>query len=127
MAIDFLLTQDGDIDITNNTMTLTQNIETSSRQQILITLRTYLGEWVYNISAGIPYLANDNNPIQLLGKSSQSLVDFYLRQAILERENVTEILAYSSNFDKRSRVSTVSFEALTNSGEVISVVDAPIA
>ena len=127
MAVDILLDDSGDIDLTNSTMTLTPDIQTSSRQQCLIDLKTYRGEWIFNINAGVPYLANDNNPIQLLGKSPQSLVDFYIRASILGRENITEILSYTSELDRSTRKSTISFKALTNSGEVVSVVDATIA
>lgn len=127
MAIDFLLDSTGDIDITNNCMTLTPNVETSSRQQVLITLRTYLGEWAYNIAFGIPYLENDNNPTQILGAgSNKNLIDLTIKDAILTRENIIRIISYSSSLDRRSREITISFTAETNTGEIISVENEPL-
>ena len=56
-----------DIDLVNNVMRLTANTEELSRQRVQIWLGIFKGEWFFNIVAGIPYLANDNNPVQLLG------------------------------------------------------------
>ena len=127
MAVDFLLDDNGDIDITNKLMTLTPDIQTSSRQQVMITLRTYLGEWVYNIIYGIPYLANDNNPIQLLGAGdNKDLVDLYVRQAILSRENIVALLSYTSSLVKEDRSMTISFQAETNEGEILTVTNQSI-
>ena len=122
MAVDFYLDPlTGDIAIPNNTMRLTQNIEESSLQQVQIYLRLYRGEWQFNLVAGVPYLANDNNKIQLLGKTSKDLFDIYIKDAILERENITSIEQYESFQDLQTREVTVSFRARTNSGEVISI------
>lgn len=130
MAVDILLNEDGtDIDITNGVMRLTPDIQTSSRQQALISLRTYLGEWAFNISdLGIPYLANDNNPIQLLGAGeNKSLIDSFIKREILKKENITEITEYTSVVDKETGTMAVSFRAITRSGEVVSINDATLS
>lgn len=123
MAVDIYLDpQTGDIALENNVMRLTQNIQESSRQQVAISLGTFKGEWLFNILAGIPWLANDNNPIQLLGKDgNKNLIDMFIKEDILNRENITEILSYSSEVNIASREMSVSFQCLTNFGEVITV------
>jgi hypothetical protein len=127
MAVDiFLNPNTNDIDFVNNTMRLTQNIQESSRQQVLIDLSTFKGEWFFDIQAGIAYLKNDNNQEQLLGTSDKSLFDVAIKGSITSRENIVEILSYSSVFDRQARTLTVSFEATTNTGEVVSVEALPI-
>jgi len=123
MAVDYLLAEDGDLDLTNGSMSLTKTIEQSSKQQAIISLNTYRGEWDFNILAGIPWLINENNTTQVLGKSTKTLIDTVVQEDILNRENITEIISYESILDKSTRVLTISFEALTNQGSVISVSD----
>lgn len=128
MAVDYLLDDNGDIDITDGIIRLTPDIQTSSKQQVLISLKTYLGEWVFNISGiGIPYLANDNNPVQLLGAGDNKiLLDSFIKAEILRKENITEILQYESSLDKQSGEMAVSFRAITRSGEVVVIEDAEL-
>jgi hypothetical protein len=123
MAVDYLLAEDGDLDLTNGSMSLTKTIEQSSKQQAIISLNTYRGEWDFNILAGIPWLINENNTTQVLGKSTKALIDTVVQEDILNRENITEIISYESILNKSTRVLTISFEALTNQGSVISVSD----
>jgi hypothetical protein len=122
----FLNLVTGDIDLTNKSMRLTSSIPESSRQQVQIDLSTFLGEWFANILAGIPYLANDNNPVQLLGQSETINFDIAIKGNILARENITEISVYESSFDRAERILTVSFTAITSTGEEIVVVNLPI-
>jgi len=127
MAIDFLLdTNSGDISLSNNSMQLTSTIEQSSRQQVLISLSTYRGEWAFNVEAGVPYLANDYNNIQLLGKSSKRLMDAALQEDILGRENITRLISFDSVLDLATQDLSVSFEAETNSGERVVVDNLPV-
>lgn len=129
MAVDLYINPfTGDIDLTNNVMRLTRNKEESARQQISITLQSYKGEWLFNIDFGISWLANDNNPLQLLGAgNNKGLIDTLIKEAILSRENVIEILTYSSSLDNNSRAMNVSFSAKTDSGEVIFVENATLS
>ena len=120
MAIDFFIDPlTGDIDITNNLIRRTLTIEELTRQQIAITLEAFRGEWIYNITYGVPYLANDNNDIQLLGKVDPRLIDAALAEAILGRTNVTGISDYASVVNEATREMSVSFTAVTKSGEII--------
>ena len=127
MAVDIYLDPiTGDINLTNNNMRMTANIEESSRQQVTINLSMFKGEWFANILAGIPYIANDNNPDQLLGPNGKNLLDATIKEGITSRENITQLTTYSSTLDKVNRSLAVSFSAVTNSGEVISEEDLAI-
>jgi hypothetical protein len=117
MAVDILLTGEGDIDLTNNTMTLTKTIEQSSYQQVLITLRTFKGEWFANVGFGIPYLKNNNNNIQILGEETQRFADTMLKAGVRSNENIRDIENYESVFDKARGSLNVSFTAITNTGD----------
>lgn len=128
MAKDILFDANGDIHLdSNGVMRLTPDMQTSSVQQVYITLNTNKGTWAFDILFGIPWLSNNNNPLQLLGKDgSKGLVDSLIREAILARENVLEIIEYSSTVDKITKVMNVSFVFKTRSGEVVSVDNIPI-
>ncbi len=120
-GIDILLDQSGDIDLTNNTMTLVDSVEVLARQKVLIELSTFRGEWVFNVTGlGIPYLANDNNAIQLLGagERNKTLLDLEVRKAINEKEEILSITSFSSTLDKQSRQYSVTFTAITEQGEI---------
>ncbi len=115
-----------DISLVNGTMRVTSNIEESSRQQVQINLGMFKGEWFANVLAGIPYLKNDYNGVQLLGAADKTLIDVAIREGITSRENITQIIAYDSTVDTNLRELSVSFEALTRSGEVVSIEDLTI-
>lgn len=116
-----------DIDLTNKSMRLTKNIPESSRQQVDINLKTFKGEWFANILAGIPYLANDTNPIQLLGVTDKAFFDTIIKSNILARENVKEIKDYTSVLNKSKREIVIDFVAVTLTDEEIAFVNIPIA
>jgi len=115
-----------DIDLTNKSMRLTNSIPESSRQQVDINLKTFKGEWFANILAGIPYLANDTNPIQLLGVTDKAFFDTIIKSNILARENVKEIKDYTSVLDKNKREIVIDFVAVTLTDEEIAFVNIPI-
>ena len=120
-GIDFLINSvSGDIDLSNNTITLVSSIEQLVKQKIEITLRAYRGEWEFNISFGIPYLKNSNNLIQLLGVGdNKRLLDFEIRDAILGKEEILSIISFNSVVDKPSRTYTLTFEAETEEGPIL--------
>jgi hypothetical protein len=110
----------GDLDLTNNQMRLTANIEECVRQKVEITLKAYRGEWAYNIEFGVPYLENDNNPIQLLGKTSKVFFDTTIRAAIESVEGIVQILTYNSVITQPQGLISITFQATTESGEVLT-------
>jgi hypothetical protein len=110
-----------DISLVNNRMVLVSTEEESTRQRLVITLKTFKGEWDFNINYGVPYLKNENNPVQLLGKSNKDLLDLEIKQAILNTDGVVSLNTFTSVFDKAQRTVELDFTAVTENGELISV------
>lgn len=111
----------GDIDLTVNTMRLTESIEELTRQRLSITLSTYQGEWFDDIDLGIPYLKNDNNPVQGLGVGTKGFLDAVIKAKILEKEEITSFKNYVSTLEPTTGALVVSFTAITNTGSTIVV------
>ena len=86
----------------------------------------FKGEWFANILEGIPYLRNDNNTTQILGKSTKEVVDIYLREGILSEPTIETLDIYTSTLNRSTGELSVTFEAITTSGETLSVSDLPI-
>jgi hypothetical protein len=108
----------GDLQIQNGDLVLIPTIQELVRQQVQITLSTFRGEWSYNTEFGVPYVANENNPIQIFSKTSKNIFDLRMREAIQSTEGVVGIDSYSSVRDPRSQLITVTFTATTNSGNI---------
>lgn len=123
MAVDYLLDDNGDIALVNGSIVLTDTIEQSSKQQTLISLNTFKGEWAFNILAGIPWIKNENNNVSVLGKGTKELLDSLVQQDILDRENIVRILFYESILDKPNRKLSLSFTAETEEGSTITIND----
>ncbi len=113
----------GDLDLTNSRVRLTQNIEEAVRQKLEITLRTFRGELFSNINFGVPYLENEDNPVQLFGEASQIVFDTEIKSQILSVEGVVDILSYNSFLSPIDGILDINFKATTESGEVISPVE----
>ena len=110
-----------DISLANNRMILVGTEEEATRQRVVITLKVYKGEWAFNTQYGVPYLKNDENPIQLLGKSSVDLLDLEIKQAILNTKGIVNLTSFTSVFDKAQRTVEINFTAETESGKLIAV------
>lgn len=94
------------------------------RQRVHITLKTFKGEWKFNILFGVPYIANSNNTIQLLGKSvPKDIFDKYIRDAVLSVNGVDSITKFSSILDTSSRSVSISVECLLTDESTLSVLD----
>ncbi len=114
---DFLLDKTtGDISIVDEDLVLIATVEDLVRQQVLITLRAFRGEWKFNINYGVPYVSNDNNPDQILGKVNKATFDLAIREAILSVDGISGIQSYNSALDFTSQIMSVTFVATTNSG-----------
>lgn len=122
--VDLLLDGSGDLDLTNGQLRLTPDLQTVIRQKVQITLRAFKGEYFANINFGVPYLENDNNPVQLLGdRISKDIFDTYMREAILSVPGVVSLTEYSSAVNNTGEILTIEFSAQIESGEVISTTD----
>tara|TARA_R110002020_G_scaffold31715_1_gene98542 strand:- start:1256 stop:1645 length:390 start_codon:yes stop_codon:yes gene_type:complete len=111
----------GDLDLTNSRIRLTETVQESVRQKVEVTLKTYTGEYFANILFGVPYLENDNNNIQLLGKTSKTIFDTTIKEKVLGVEGVINITSYRSILDQISGELDISFRAEIESGELIPI------
>ena len=120
--MDILLNDQGDIDLgTNFTMSLVKTKEQLTKQKIKITLNTNRGEWAFNINFGVPWLRNEYNNISILTKVPKGIFDSAIKDAILTRDGVVEILEYTSVVDKATRKITVEAKVETEQGDIVSL------
>lgn len=103
--MDLLIDQDplspsyGDLTFKNGP--LTPDFTTQSRtevvaQRLLIRLRTFRNEWIFDTEYGVPYFQS------ILGrKTSKSAVDLIFQREILAENGVKEITFFESTFANR--------------------------
>ena len=120
--MDILLNDQGDIDLgTNFTMSLVKTKEQLTKQKIKIALNTNRGEWAFNINFGVPWLRNEYNNISILTKVPKGIFDSAIKDAILTRDGVVEILEYKSVVDKVTRKVAVEAKVKTEQGDIVSI------
>jgi len=111
MTIDIQITNDGDIDLSNNAFMLATGID-YIKQKLSIVLRSFLGEWFLDISVGIPYfediMKKDFDPAR---------VESVLKSAILSVLGVNQITAFDMNL-VNPRNLVVTFTVNTDFGEL---------
>lgn len=108
--LDLLLTSDHDLDTSAQDLTLVAGAE-RVRQQLLIKLKLWVGEWFLDTEFGTPYLQ------KILGKQltlSGALVA--LRKSIMEVESVRQITSFNYQFSNATRELKVVFAADTPYG-----------
>jgi len=110
--LDLALTAAHDLDTSNLDLRLIDRAE-RVRQQLLIKLRLWRGEWFLDTEFGTPYLQ------AVLGKQlTLSGAVAALRQSILEVEGVRSLLRLDYNFNARQRTLSIDFTADTPYGLV---------
>ena len=110
--LDIALTTSHDLDTGPLDLKLVDKAE-QVRQQLLIKLKLWRGEWFLDTEFGTPYLQ------QILGKQlTLSGALAALRKSILEVEGVRQILSFSYSFSNSTRKLTVEFTADTPYGIV---------
>lgn len=110
--LDIALTTSHDLDTSSLDLKLVDQAE-QVRQQLVIKLKLWRGEWFLDTEFGTPYLQ------QILGKQlTLSGALAALRKSILEVEGVRQILSFSYSFSNSTRKLTVDFTADTPYGIV---------
>lgn len=110
--LDIRLTNDHDLDLSSLDITLVDKAE-QVRQQLLIKLRLFTGEWFLDTEFGTPYLQS------ILGKQlTLSASIAALRKSILEVEGVTNIAELTYDFSAQNRRLSVNFTVDTPYGQV---------
>ena len=111
MIRDIKLNSSGDLDISTYDFEFVLDADYIS-QKLIIVLRTFLGEWFLDISAGIPYfediLKKNYDPIR---------VESVLKSAILDVPGVDQITAFDMTLNS-PRELVVSFTVTTDFGEL---------
>lgn len=108
--LDIALTNNHDLDTSSLDLKLIDAAE-QVRQQLLIKLKLWRGEWFLDTEFGTPYLQS------ILGKQlTLSGALTALRTSILEVEGVTQILSFNYNFNNSSRKLDIQFSANTPYG-----------
>ena len=81
------------------------------RQQLLIKLKLWRGEWFLDTEFGTPYLQ------QILGKQlTMSGAIVALRKSIMEVQGVTQITSFDYQFDRATRTIKIQFTVNTPYG-----------
>lgn len=113
--MDIRLNSDHDIDMTNLSMSFTDDSNGESIQQRLkIKLWSFQGEWYWNTDYGVPYFQS------ILGQKATSKedVDDIFRDQITSTPGVISLLSYSSDFDSTLRAFSLDFKVLATDGPV---------
>jgi len=110
----FLVKDDGDIDIANNNFVVTSGV-TEIRQRLLQNIRTFLGEWFLDTTLGVPYYE-----IVFEKGAPANLVEDTFKDVILSTEGIIELIEFKPlDLDTTTRSLTVDFHAASLEGEII--------
>ena len=108
--LDIRLNSDHDLDVNSLDLSLVDKAE-QVRQQLLIKLRLFTGEWFLDTDFGTPYLQS------ILGKQlTLSASIAAIRKSILEVEGVNSIVELSYDFSAQTRRLSVTFTVDTPYG-----------
>lgn len=111
MAYDLAMNvQTGDLVVQNGDLMIVSNGERVA-QQVLITLREWLGEWFLKTSDGVPYLE-----YILVKNPNEAHVRQILAEAIENVEGVKKVTELEFVFNRILRTLTVSYEIATDYG-----------
>ena len=111
MAYDLAMNvQTGDLVVRNGDLMIVNNGERVA-QQVLITLREWLGEWFLKTSDGVPYLE-----YILVKNPNEAHVRQILSEAIQSVEGVKGVTELEFAFNRILRTLTVSYEIATDYG-----------
>lgn len=101
-----------DLLITNFDISTVDDVDQVT-QNLGIRLRFFLGEWFLNIGVGVPYYQSI-----LIKSPNQINVESALKSEIINTIGISEILAFSSQYDNFNRRFDVAFTALSNAGPI---------
>lgn len=103
---DILLDNDGDIKLTGDgDITMTNSII----QAVMIKIRWYFDEWVYDPELGIPYF-----DIIFIKDPDTEEIEELLTEELLEIEEVTSVTEMEININAATRIATIKFIIETN-------------
>ncbi len=106
----FDVNNNNDIVIENNALVLVTG-QGEIRQLLLERLRTFLGEWMLNLSIGIPYFQDI-----LRKRINANIIASTFKKEIRNTPGILEITQFSLDFTNSERLLSVDFKARTQSG-----------
>ena len=109
---DLLLDNSHDLDLTSQGLQIVQGAD-RVRQNILIKLRLWVGEWFLDTEYGTPYLEDILGKRISLGGSIAAI-----RASILEVDGVDAITEFNYSFNRKTRTLDYNFVASTPFGLV---------
>lgn len=108
----YLLNGDGDLDITNNSLSLTHGID-AIRQHLFVKFRLFLGEWFLDTSVGVPWFQEIFVKAPIF-----TVVHERLKAVILETPGVLSLKKFLFDLDEVSREAALDFSAQTIEGDI---------
>ena len=111
MSIDIALTAGHDLTLSQD-FNFVDGAE-RVKQQIKITLQTFLGEWFLDVNHGVPYFES-----VLVKQPNRAAIEAILRTKIKDVPDVSAVRSLQLSVDSKSRYLYVSGEAETKEGMV---------
>lgn len=97
---DILLTDDGDIDLSTDSVIFIDSNQLSLRQRLNMRFAVWQGEWKYNSLFGTPYKSYVGKP------TTKSAMDAEIKRQIFKETDVISINSFSSSLDRQARTYT---------------------
>ena len=108
----FQLDNEGELQITNNSLTLTEGVE-AIRQHLKARFQLFLGEWFLDTDIGVPWFRDI-----LIKKPSFVVVQEILKNTVLDTPGVLELTAFEFDFNSTIREANFEFSCLTDEGPI---------
>lgn len=109
---DIKLDQNGDIDLTNGSMTLVDGVDAVT-QLLNQRLLFFYGEWFLDLDKGIPYFEK-----VFMKNPNPSVLDSLFKRAILTTPGILRLEAFSMTLDTARRSLSITGQAVSTSGIV---------
>ena len=113
---DLKLTDDGDLDCSEHGLHLVDGALRVA-QQVRTRLRTFMGEWEFDLDAGVPWFQR----ILAIKAVNLNDVDNVLRTQILDVQDVLAVVAFSQELNRETRELFITAKISTTFG--IAVVE----
>jgi len=109
---DILKTSNGDIAITNNSLTLVTGPD-DVKQRLGQRLRTFYGEWFLNTDRGVTWIKDI-----MIKNPNITMVEGILKRQINNTPGVLELIKFDLTYDSSAREMMLNFTARSTEGEV---------
>ena len=111
---DILLTDDGDIDLSTDSVIFIDSNQLSLRQRLNMRFAVWQGEWKYNSLFGTPYKSYVGKP------TTKSAMDAEIKRQIFKESDVISINSFSSSLDRQARTYTCICKVTTREEDSIT-------